>query len=53
MIASQQYVKRKEKDQHFSELSLGQSQRRKQAFFEVAYTPEAVGRKYGYFVSAL
>ena len=37
-------------DQHFSELSLGQSQRRKQAFSEVAYTPEAVGRKYGYFV---
>ena len=39
-------------DQHFSELSLGQSQRRKQAFSEVAYTPEAVGCKYEYFVSA-
>ena len=39
-------------DQCFHELALGQSQRRKQAFSKVAYTPEAVGRKYGYFVSA-
>ena len=37
-------------DQQFFELLLGQSQRRKQAFSEVAYTPGAVGRKYGYYV---
>ena len=40
------------KTSRFFELLLGQSQRRKRAFSEFAYTPEAVGRKYGYFVSA-
>ena len=33
--------------------SLGQSQSRKQPFSEVAYTPDPLGRKYGYLVSAL